>query len=117
MRRTLLSDSLAQTLAQFLGTLRADEESLQKCAEIQSGSANHNRQSLPRLDLSQHFAGLARVFSGSDVASRINKIEQMVRSAGALGECWFCRTNLELTIHGNRIAVHDFAAEALRQRE
>src|SRR5437899_2296406 len=106
MRRTFLSGSLVQTLAQFLGTLRADEESLQKGAEIQSGSANHNRQSLPRLDLSQHVAGLARVFSGGDVARRINKIEQMVGSAGALGERWFCRTNLELTIHGDRIAIH-----------
>ena len=114
---SLLFCALTQPLAQFLGTLRAGKQAFQQRAQIQASPSDHDRQSSPRLDLLQHLAGLAGVFAGGDVAGRIHKIEQMMRDAGALGSRGFRGSNLKLAIHGDRIAVHDFAVKAFSQRQ
>ena len=112
---SLLFSALTQALAQFLGTLRAGEQSFQQRAQIQASPTGHDRQSSPLLDLAQDLAGLASVFAGGDVAGRLHKIEQMMRDAGALGSRRFRGPNLKLAIHGDRIAVYDFSLKAFGQ--
>src|SRR5712692_11831920 len=115
--RALLLSAPPQPFAQLLRALRSGEEALQKRAQIESGPTNHDRHCSTRLDLLAGFADLARVFSGRNVAGWVNEIEQMMRDESALGECWFRRADLELAVHGHRIAVHDLALEALGQRQ
>ena len=58
-----------------------------------------------------------RVLTGSDIAGQIDKIEQMMRDPGTLGEPRLGGANLDLAVHGDGIAIHDFASEALGQGE
>ena len=66
-------------------------------------------------DLFKHLPRLARILAGSDVVRGSNAIDQVMRCTGSLGCGWFRGPNIKLAVHGDRIAIHDLAIEALRK--
>jgi hypothetical protein len=67
--------SLAQSFAQFLGSLRAGEEALKKGAQIKSGSPDDDRKVSAGFDFLKYPPGLARVFAGIYLIRRSNAVE------------------------------------------
>ena len=77
--------ALAQTGAQFFGTLRAGKEAFEQSAQVEACTSDENWQVLARLDLGQDLAGLAGIFSRSHVLGGIDAVKQMMRNLGAFG--------------------------------
>src|ERR1700690_82638 len=115
--RAISFDPLTQPVAQFFRTLRTGEKTVQQGAKIESGAANHNGQVSSRLDFRQRLSCQTRILAGGDVAGGIDNVEQMMRGMGALGSVWLGGADLEFAIGGDRIAVHDLAVKARRQRK
>src|SRR5215470_3925723 len=57
------------------------------------------------------FASHAGILAGRHVLRGLDKIEEVVRTAGTLRCRGFGRSDLELTVHRNRITVNDLALE------
>ena len=85
---------------------------MQQGPEIKTSPANHNRKRAAGADFLDDLSSSSRVFSGSRVASRINNIEQMMRSAGLFFRSGLGRADAEFAIERDRVAVHDLAVEA-----
>src|SRR5207302_10834600 len=100
---------LAQSFAQFFGTLRAGKESFEQRAQVQSGSSHYDRQMAVRFDLLKHLPRLAGVFAGCDVAGGRGTIDQVMWDAVSLESGRLGRADVEPAVHGDRIAVHDLA--------
>jgi hypothetical protein len=116
-RRAALLLSCPQALAQFLQALRAGEQAFQQRAQVQTGSAHHDRSAPAPLDVVQHLACAAGVFAGGHIVAGIDGVKQVMRCAGAFCRRWFGAADVEVAIDGDRIAVDDFAGEALGQRQ
>lgn len=115
MLRASLLNSLAQAFAQLFRTLRSGEESIEQCAEIESGAAYNDWQILALSDLSQHVPRLPSIFTRSDVRSRLHKIQQMMRDHLPFCNSWLGGADFKFPIHGDRVAVHDLAMKLLRE--
>ena len=109
--------SLAQPFAQLLGTLRPGEEPIQQRTQIKSGSAHNDRQMSTLVNFLQHLPRLPRILSGRDMPRRIDAIHQMMPSTRSFGSGRLGRANIELAVHGDRIAVHDLALKTFSQRQ
>src|SRR5579863_8062466 len=70
-----------------------------------------------RLNLFEHLPRPAGVFAGGDVIGGRDAIEQMMRDSSSFGDGWLRRANIELAVHGDGIAVYNFAVEALCESE
>ena len=68
-------------------------------------------------DLIEHLPRLACIFAGRDVAGGRDAIEQVMRDAGSFGSGGLGRPDVELAVHGDGIAIHDLATEALGKRQ
>ena len=70
-----------------------------------------------RFDLIKHLPRLAGIFAGSDMAGGGDAIEQVMRSTGSFGGGRLGGPKIKLAVHGDGIAIHDLAVEALRKRQ
>lgn len=111
--RDAASRPFTQSLAQFLGAPRPGEKSFQQSTQVQSGSADDDGQTATRFNLCQELPRLSRVFAGRNVIGWRDAIEQMVRNTGSFGRRGLGGSNIKLAVHGDRVAIHDLAAEAL----
>ena len=114
---TAFRGTLTQALAEIFGALRAGKQTLQQSPQVQSGAADNNRQTPAKVDFFEHFARQAGIFAGSHVLGWFDDIQQVVRNKPALGSTRLCRTDIELTHHGERVAIDDLTAEFLRERQ
>ena len=103
--------TLAQTGAQFLGTLRAGKEAFQQSTQVEAGTSDEDWQVLACLDLGQDLAGLAGIFPRSHLLGWIDAVKQMMRNLGAFGRARLGGSNIQPGIHGDRIAVDDLSRQ------
>ena len=106
----------AQAFPQFLRTLRPRKQSFQQGPKVKPGSPNDDGQVSARLNLSQNSACPSRILPGSHILHGIDKIKEMVRSLGSFSEARLRRPDVEIAVHGDRIAVNDLALELLGKR-
>ena len=66
-----------------------------------------------RLDLGQDRAGLAGIFSRSHLLRGSDAVKQMMGNLGAFGCSRLGRSNIQLGVHCDRIAVDDLSREFL----
>jgi len=120
MLRAALLDSLPQAIAQLFRALRAGEQSFEESSQIKPGASAHDRQPASRRNLTHNLPGHPRIFTGRNRGRGIHAIEQVVRNFGARRSARLGRTDLEITVHGYRIAVDylaaGFAGDRQRQR-
>ena len=109
--------SFAQSLSQVFRAFRARKESFEQGAKVESSSADNEWQTTAGFDLSKHLPRLAGIFAGGNVLCRCNVIEHVMADTGTLGGGGLGGSNLKLAVHGDRIAIHDLAVEALRKRQ
>ena len=109
--------SFTQSLSQVFRAFRARKKSCQQGAKVQSSSADNQWQTTAGFDLANHLPRLAGIFAGCNVLCRCNVIEQVMPDTGALGGGGLGGSNIKLAVHGDRIAIHDLAIEALRKRQ
>ena len=70
-----------------------------------------------RLDLGQDLAGLAGIFSRSHLPGGSDAVKQMMGNLGAFVGSGLSRSNIQLGVHGNRIAVDDLSRESFCECE
>ena len=69
----------------------------------------------PLFDFRKNLPRLTSVFAGCEVLCRRNVIQQVMLNLGSFRSGRFGGANVKVAIHGDGIAIHDFAVEALRK--
>ena len=106
-----LLDPLAQAQAQLFRSLRPGKEPLEQRPQIQSCSSTDDGELPANGDLLHNRASLAGIFARTDIAKRIDAVEEMMRDFGTLTPRWLRGTDIEVTVHRYRITVDDFSPE------
>ena len=107
--------ALAQPVAQALLARGPGKQPLGQSAKVESCSAGDDGQFSATGDIAQGCARLPAVFARSERLVRIGYVDQVMRQAGTFFFGWLGCAEVHAAIDGDRVATHDFAAEALTQ--
>jgi len=109
--------AVAQSLAQFFRALRAREQSFEQSSQVEPSPTHENRQMFSLFDFCKDLPRLTSVLAGCDGLGRRNVIQQVMLNLGSFRGGRFGGAKVEVAIHGDGIAIHDFAVKALRKRQ
>lgn len=115
MRRSAQSRSLSQSVTKVLVARWSCEESFQQSAHVKARSTGYDRHSIAFGDAANGLAAETAVIAcGKGFIRRCN-VDQMVRHASALCQCWLGRADLETAINCNGVAGDNLARELFRE--
>jgi len=102
-----------QTLTQGLVARGARKQSIDKRAKIEAGSPRDDRQAVPARDLGKYAACQPRIFTRRKYLIWIENIDEVVGDVATLGERQLGRSDVEVPVDLERIAVDHLAGEFL----
>lgn len=115
MLRPAAFSNLRQTRAKFFISARTGEERPAQRAQVKASAANQEDPLVARFDFFNFVDCGTRPIGGRKSLMRRHKIDQMVWNAATLLERHLGRSDLDLLVNLNGIAVDNLAAETERQ--
>src|SRR5579859_2901210 len=109
--------ALRQLRASIRITAGSGKKSFEESSQIETSAAHHDRSSIPAGDSREHRTGANRIVAGGEGLGRVSDIDHMVRNAATVFDASLRGSDVESPIDLHRIAVDDFASEALREMQ
>ncbi len=90
---------------------RAREKASGQRSIVEARSSDEDRKTASRRDVPDGACRLACVACRGVLLERVGDVNQVMRDAATLGQRHLVGPDVESTIHGGRIAAHDFSTE------
>lgn len=97
---------------QIVIALRAREQTLNECAEIEASATGDDRRSSSGNDGVHGGASLPRVVARGEVAVRISDVKQVMRNKRTFGSGGLGGADIQATVNGDRVATDNLGRKA-----
>jgi len=102
-----------ESVAQSLIARGPFEKSIEQGPQVKTGTAGNDREPSSGRYVSDSESGKAGVLAGGKDFVGVNDIEKVVRNAAAFRGRKFSRSDIEVAIDLQRVAINNFAAEGV----